>query len=251
MPDEQLGAHQSAAMPDPTPDSREPQYLDPESPRSEGEEDACPICLEPQTEAGAVLTTSCGHRFCASCLRAATSRSAACPLCRGRAHACLQKNRAACALCRADIPSIKEAMMMDYAASARVNLYARCTNVWVALITILSVMFLVYVSCHEIVSWLGISSTASAGRLDTLYSVPLWAIACIFIVISVLNIFNGAMCAHHLYVRGERPAYTAALSQAARRVAPAPVPEVRPEVAVSVHIPQVPLVVTPQLTTHM
>ena len=218
-PDEQ--AAQSAATPVPSRDSRAPQA--PASPRTEAQE--CPICLESLTETGAtMLTTSCGHQFCASCLRAATARSAACPLCRGRAHACLEKNRDACALCRADIPSIKEIMRIDSAASTRLDVYTRCTNVWVALFTILCVMFLIYCSFGEILTWFGVSSQTNAGRLDRLYSVPLWAIAIILIFISLLNIMNGAVCAHHIHVRR----YTAALSQGAR-VTPLPHASRRPE----------------------
>ena len=84
---DQEQAQQSAATPDP-----------------EAQDDACPICLESLSETGAtMLTTSCGHQFCASCLRAATTRSAACPLCRDFVHTCESLRPAACGLCRAGI----------------------------------------------------------------------------------------------------------------------------------------------------
>ena len=194
---DQEQAQQSAATPDP-----------------EAQDDACPICLESLSETGAtMLTTSCGHQFCASCLRAATTRSAACPLCRGRAHACLEKNRAACALCRADIPSIKEVMMMHSAASARTNARARCSSVWVVLLTVLSVLLLIYLSCAEM--------CPERQAFDVLYSAPFWAIVCISIFISVLNILHGTVCCSLQQPYAQQQAYTAALSQGARsRVAP-------------------------------
>ena len=99
-PDEQ--AAQSAATPVPSRDSRAPQA--PASPRTEAQE--CPICLESLTETGAtMLTTSCGHQFCASCSRGHGAPAAALPRARP---SCLEKNRDACALCRADIPSIRD-----------------------------------------------------------------------------------------------------------------------------------------------
>ena len=65
--------------------------------------DVCPICLDADLEDGTMLTTSCGHRFCASCLRMASNRSPNCPLCRDFVHTCETLRPAACGLCRAGI----------------------------------------------------------------------------------------------------------------------------------------------------
>ena len=227
-PDEHARAQRSATT-TPSTASRDPE-APASSPRAEAQEDACPICLEAQTETGTMLTTSCGHKFCASCLRAATTRSAACPLCRRRAHACLEKNRATCALCRADIPSIKEFMTMDSVESMRANAYyTRCTGAWVALLTLLSVLLLVYLTCLEM-------CPADARAMDALYSVPFWAVAMIAIIISMLNVINGAVCAQHAYVRAEQPAtvaYMAALSSPSQSARVAPVPPVAPQLPAS------------------
>ena len=77
------------------------------TPRGDDEADAdadmCPICLDADLEDGTMLTTSCSHRFCASCLRMASNRSPKCPLCRDFVHTCESLRPAACGLCRAGI----------------------------------------------------------------------------------------------------------------------------------------------------
>ena len=72
---------------------------------------ACPVCLAPfapddpedARADDAVVTTNCGHRYCAGCLRAAALRSPSCPLCRGEAHDCRAPAPGSCALCKAAI----------------------------------------------------------------------------------------------------------------------------------------------------
>ncbi len=70
---------------------------------ADADADMCPICLDADLEDGTMLTTSCSHRFCASCLRMASNRSPKCPLCRDFVHTCESLRPAACGLCRAGI----------------------------------------------------------------------------------------------------------------------------------------------------
>ena len=87
----------------------------------------CPICFARMSappsagaapETSSAIVTSCGHRFCAECLRAATRRSSKCPLCRGQAHRCEEKDDA-CAMCRVGIVARKDAAAIVDAARRR------------------------------------------------------------------------------------------------------------------------------------
>ena len=69
------------------------------------DETPCPICLSPLDNASgvAMLTTTCGHRFCAGCLGASAQRSPKCPLCRSALHDCKGEQPESCELCTAKV----------------------------------------------------------------------------------------------------------------------------------------------------
>ena len=102
-----------------SPSSRLPsQASAPLSSDANDDDACCPICLArfecardaADLGSGSALTTACGHRFCAACLRVASHRaprSLACPICRGRIHDCAERDDA-CALCRAGIATLND-----------------------------------------------------------------------------------------------------------------------------------------------
>ena len=102
-----------------SPSSRLPsQASAPLSSDANDDDACCPICLArfecaraaADLGSGSALTTACGHRFCAACLRMASHRaprSLACAICRGRIHDCTERDDA-CALCRAGIATLND-----------------------------------------------------------------------------------------------------------------------------------------------
>ena len=81
---------------------------------SASEQSECPVCFAPFAEPRAsddddaqvmlaVVTTACGHRFCAGCLHTAALRTPSCPMCRCDIHDCAEPNPASCDLCKAEV----------------------------------------------------------------------------------------------------------------------------------------------------
>ena len=83
--------------------------------KSAAEQSECPVCFAPfapprasdddddDVQVAVVVTTECGHKFCAGCLHTAALRTPSCPMCRCDIHDCAEPNPASCDLCKAEV----------------------------------------------------------------------------------------------------------------------------------------------------
>ena len=88
----------------------------------------CPICMkafgEADVEQGGgdvpsdeVLTTSCGHKFCAECLRQSARNSLSCPMCRAPIHQCTSHQLQSCRLCMAKVSARARPLVREGSAA--------------------------------------------------------------------------------------------------------------------------------------
>ena len=82
--------------------------------RAAAEQSECPVCFAPfapprasddddDVQVAVVVTTECGHKFCAGCLHTAALRTPSCPICRCDIHDCAEPNPPVCDLCKAEV----------------------------------------------------------------------------------------------------------------------------------------------------